>query len=104
MPIVLILVAAILEVLGDTLVRHGLRGANWWGLLAGAAVLFGYGLAVNWSQWDFGRLMGIYIAAFFLVAQLSAVIIFHERPKLPIYVGGILILTGGAVIALWQPK
>jgi drug/metabolite transporter superfamily protein YnfA len=103
-PIILILLAAICEVLGDAFMRHGLRSANRWGLLVGAVLLIVYGVSVNLPKWDFGRLLGIYIAAFFLVAQLTAVLFFHERPKAPIFVGGSLIIAGGAIIALWQPK
>jgi len=103
-PIVLLLLAAALEVLGDAFVRRGLRGPSVWALLAGAGLLVAYGITVNLPRWDFGRLLGIYIAAFFLIAQLTAVLLFHERVKLPVVIGGLLIVAGGAVIALWQPK
>ena len=75
----LLALAAVLEVGGDALVRWGLKGGRWYGLALGAAVLFGYGLSVNLPKWDFGRLMGVYIAAFFVVAQAVAVVFFHER-------------------------
>lgn len=104
MPILLLLVAAMLEVLGDAFIRRGLRGPSAWALLAGAGLLVAYGITVNLPRWDFGRLLGIYIAAFFLIAQLTSVALFHERLKLPIVIGGLLIVSGGAVIALWQPK
>lgn len=54
-----LVVAALLEVGGDALVRWGLKGGRWYGFAAGAAVLFGYGLSVNLPKWDFGRLMGV---------------------------------------------
>ena len=98
----LLALAAVLEVGGDALVRWGLKGGRWYGLALGAAVLFGYGLSVNLPKWDFGRLMGVYIAAFFVVAQAVAVVFFHERLQLPTIVGGALIIAGGILITVWR--
>jgi len=52
-------------------IRHGL-GRSAWHLLALAAVtLVVYGLVVNPNRLiDFGRLMGLYIAVFFVVSQV----------------------------------
>lgn len=97
-----LVLAAVLEVGGDALVRWGLKGGRWIGLALGAAVLFGYGLSVNLPKWDFGRLMGAYIAAFFVVAQAVAVIFFQERLQLPTIVGGALIISGGILITVWR--
>jgi small multidrug resistance family-3 protein len=94
--------AAVLEVGGDALVRWGLKGGRWYGLALGAVVLFAYGLSVNLPKWDFGRLMGVYIAAFFVVAQAVAVVFFHERLQLPTIVGGALIIAGGILITVWR--
>jgi drug/metabolite transporter superfamily protein YnfA len=101
--ILFLVLAALLEVGGDTLVRLGLRNGNWIGLGAGAAVLFFYGLSVNLPKWDFGRLMGVYIALFFVVAQGVAVAFFHEKPKMPVLVGGFLIILGGLLMTFWRP-
>ena len=98
----LLALAAVLEVGGDALVRWGLKGGRWYGLALGAAVLFGYGLSVNLPKWDFGRLMGVYIAAFFVVAQAVALVFFHERLQLPTIVGGALIIAGGILITVWR--
>src|SRR6185295_6557181 len=97
-----LILAAVLEVGGDACVRWGLKGGRWIGLALGAAVLFGYGLSVNLPKWDFGRLMGVYIAAFFVVAQAVAMIFFRERLQLPTIVGGALIITGGILISVWR--
>ena len=97
-----LVLAAALEVGGDALVRWGLRGGRWIGLVMGAAVLFGYGLSVNLPKWDFGRLMGVYIATFFVVSQTVAALAFHERLRAPTFVGGALIVAGGLVIAVWR--
>jgi hypothetical protein len=102
----LLLVAAGLEAGGDALVRVGLHntasGSRAIFFAAGAVVLFGYGCAVNAPPWDFGRLLGVYVTLFFLVAQAINLFVFGVRPPLPIYVGGSLIIAGGLLITLWR--
>jgi small multidrug resistance family-3 protein len=103
--LVILLIAAGLEASGDALVRQGLssRSAITRGgfLALGALVLFAYGLVVNAPPWDFGRLLGVYVALFFLVAQLINWLGFGVRPALPIIIGGGLIIAGGLTIAFW---
>jgi small multidrug resistance family-3 protein len=102
----ILLFAAILEAGGDALVRTGLHGGSLAPragfFVAGAAILFAYGLVVNAPPWDFGRLLGIYVALFFVVAQVINLVFFGVRPGLPILVGGGLILGGGLVITIWR--
>jgi len=99
----LLVLAASLEVGGDALVRWGLKGPRHLGLPLGALVLFAYGLSVNLPKdWDFGRLMGVYIAVFFVVSQAVAAGIFRERIQTPALVGGALIVAGGLVISFWR--
>ena len=99
----ILLLAAFLELGGDALVRWGLKSGRTIGFALGAVVLFVYGLTVNVPRWDFGRLFGIYIAVFFVAAQLFARVVYHERISLPTVVGGALIVTGGLVLTLWTP-
>ena len=68
--------------------------------LAGAAVLFGYGVIVNAPDWDFGRLLGVYVVFFFLIAQLMSWALFHRPPSTLTMVGGILIVAGGVVLGI----
>jgi small multidrug resistance family-3 protein len=91
--------AAALEVGGDALIRIGLRGPGYW-LAAGALILFTYGVLVNLSGLDFNRLMGIYIAVFFVVSQLISFIMFKQVPDNRILLGGGFIVTGGLLILL----
>jgi small multidrug resistance family-3 protein len=98
----LLVLAAVLEVGGDALVRWGLKGKQWPGLALGAAVLFAYGLSVNLPKWEFGRLMGVYIAVFFVVSQIISMTFFREKLSTPILVGGALIVAGGILIAVWR--
>lgn len=101
-----LLVAASLEVLGDSFFQSGLyrsdggHRALWF--LLGVAVLGFYGLSVNLPQWDFGRLLGVYVALFFVVAQVVAKLRFQQSPGAPIWVGGSLIVAGGLVITFWR--
>jgi small multidrug resistance family-3 protein len=103
MTLLLLFTAALLEAGGDALVRLGLRApaasARLLFFLAGAAVLFAYGYSVNTPNWDFGRLLGVYVVFFFLVAQLIAWIVFHQAPSKAILIGGGLIVIGGAIIS-----
>ena len=105
-PFLLLFLAAALEAGGDALVRLGLHGnstAARIGLLAaGAVVLFAYGVSVNLPAWNFGRLLGVYVTLFFLVAQLINLLVFGVRPSPAILLGGALIITGGLVITFWQ--
>lgn len=103
----MLLLAACLEAGGDALVRLGLQqhaGAARLGLfLAGTAVLFAYGLAVNAPPWDFGRLLGVYVTLFFIVAQVLNMMVFGIRPDLPVLAGGALIVAGGLVMTISRP-
>jgi small multidrug resistance family-3 protein len=39
---------------------------------------------------------------FFVVAQMINLLAFGIKPALPIYVGGLLIVSGGLVITFWR--
>ncbi|MBW4038964.1 MAG: hypothetical protein HIU91_08840 [Acidobacteria bacterium] len=99
-------IAASLEVLGDSFFQSGLYRSTgssrvqWF--VFGAAVLGLYGLFVNLPQWDFGKLLGVYVALFFVVAQIIAKLRFHQSPTAPILAGGSLIVAGGLVITFWK--
>jgi len=95
----ILVLAAALEVGGDALVRIGLRGPAYL-MAAGGLLLFAYGVLVNLSGVDFNRLMGIYIAVFFLVSQVISFIFFRQIPDDRILMGGGFIVTGGMLILL----
>jgi small multidrug resistance family-3 protein len=106
LSLVLLIAAAFLEVIGDALVRSGLHATIpfvRYGLYAGgAAVLFAYAYAVNTPQWDFGRLLGIYVVCFFAAAQIVNWMVFHQRPSAGVLIGGAFIGIGGAVMTLMR--
>jgi small multidrug resistance family-3 protein len=63
-------------------------------------VLFSYAWTVNAPPWDFGRLIGLYVVFFFVVAQAISWLGFKQPPSVPLMIGGLLIVSGGLVIAL----
>jgi hypothetical protein len=101
--IAVLFLAALLEAGGDALVRVGLHKANLWQrtsvFIVAAVVLFAYGWTVNSPPWDFGKLIGIYVVFFFVIAQLISWLAFKQAPSGTILVGGALIVAGGIVIA-----
>jgi drug/metabolite transporter superfamily protein YnfA len=98
--------AAVLEAGGDAIVRRGLHGdslALRLGLIiAGGVVLTAYGVTVNLPPWDFGRLLGVYVALFFVVAQIINRVAFGIAPSAPVLLGGALILSGALVMTFWR--
>ncbi len=106
-PLVFLLVATTLEVSGDALVRKGIydhAGLSRLGtMMAGAVLLFGYGLAVNLAPLEFGQVVGLYIATLFVVWQVINLIVFRTFPNVAIAVGGTLIIAGGLIVTFWKP-
>src|SRR5450755_4196628 len=107
MAVLILLLAAVLEAGGDALVRsalHAPAGSSRKPLffLLGAVILFAYGYLVNAPDWDFGRLLGIYVVFFFVVAQVIGWAVFHQTPSPAVWYGGALIVAGGVVISVFQ--
>ena len=99
-----LLIAAALEAGGDAIVRSGIRAsAPVLKLLlfaAGGLVLFMYGWVVNSPPWDFGRLLGVYVVFFFVIAQLISWLVFSQRPSPSVLVGGVFVIAGGVIMTL----
>jgi drug/metabolite transporter superfamily protein YnfA len=104
--ILILLLAAMLEAGGDALIRAGLRnsaiGTRIVLFALGAVALFAYGWTLNAPSWDFGRVLGLYVVFFFTVAQLMSWVFFSQPPSRSVQIGGILIVSGGLVIAFAQ--
>jgi small multidrug resistance family-3 protein len=96
---VLLILAALLEVGGDALIRIGLSGRVT-SMVAGALTLVAYGVLVNKSSLDFNRLMGVYIAIFFVVSQVISFVLFRQIPDDRMLLGGGFIVAGGMLILL----
>jgi drug/metabolite transporter superfamily protein YnfA len=106
--LLLLVFSALLEVGGDALIRSGQREHRLAFKLSlmflGAAALAIYGYLVNVSPWDFGRLLGLYVVIFFVVAQLISWLVFHQKPGLGVLVGGSFIIAGGFILTFFNPK
>jgi hypothetical protein len=101
-----LVIAAYLEVQGDACFQSGLyhssgsRRFGWF--ITGTIVLVSYSLFLNSSRVDFGKLLGVYVVLFFLVAQIVAKVQFHQTPSKPIFVGGAFIVLGGLIMTVWK--
>jgi drug/metabolite transporter superfamily protein YnfA len=104
--LLLLLVAACLEVGGDAVIRAGLKGhvgsSQLSTICLGGVLLLAYGIFVNIAPADFGRSLGVYVVLFFIVAQLVNLFVFGIRPSTPILAGGAFMLVGGFIITLWK--
>jgi len=105
-PFVFILIATLLEVTGDAIIRTSIynhTGIARIGLiLLGAVVVFGYGVSINLAPVEFGQVVGLYITTLFIVWQLINYIVFRTLPTVPVLIGGTLIVIGGLIVAFWE--
>jgi len=106
-PAFFLLVATILEVSGDAIIRTSIynhTGLMRIGLMIiGAILLFGYGSILNLAPVEFGQVVGLYIATLFIVWQVGNYIAFGTLPTLPVITGGTLVIAGGLIITFWKP-
>jgi len=104
-PFFFLLVATIVEVSGDAVIRLALYNqagpARIALFVAGAILLFGYGTFLNLAPLEFGQVVGLYIATLFVVWQVINFIVFRTVPSLPILTGGALIVIGGLIVSFW---
>ena len=107
-PILVLIIATIVEVTGDAIVRialydhPGVTPARIALFALGAALLFGYGSFVNLTALEFRHVVGLYIATLFVVWQVINFVFFRTAPTIPILVGGALIVAGGLIVAFWK--
>lgn len=105
--VMLLLVATVLEVSGDAVVRLAIYDHAGWVrlvlLVAGAALLLGYGTFLNLAPLEFGQVVGLYLATLLVVWQVINFLAFRAIPTVPIMVGGSLVIAGGAIITFWKP-
>src|SRR5215472_8286020 len=96
------ILAALMEVVGDAVIRRGLVTRKIGLLVAGCAVLAGYGLVVNSVQWKFSKLLGVYVGFFALISTLTGWIVFQETIPRSTWLGLVLIILGCMVIQFGQ--
>ena len=92
--------AAALEVLGDALIRKGMRGRGVVVVGLGMAVLGAYGVVVNLLDIDFSRLLGAYVGIFAIVSVVVGRLMFKDQVPVSTWVGLAIILGGSMVIHL----
>ena len=101
-----LIAATALETFGDAIVRIGIGQTAWLprsGLfLAGALLLFGYGVSLNLAPIEFSRVVGLYIATLFIMWQVVNLIVFRNPPGVPVLFGGALIVAGGLIVTFWE--
>lgn len=103
---IVLALAAYLEVQGDACFQSGLhhsagaRQIGWF--VSGTIVLVCYSLFLNATKIDFGRLLGIYVVLFFIVAQIVAKLQFNQSPTKSIWAGGAFIVVGGLIMTIWK--
>jgi drug/metabolite transporter superfamily protein YnfA len=92
--------AAVLEVLGDALIRKGMRGSGVAMVAIGMAVLGAYGVVVNLLDLDFSRLLGAYVGIFAVVSVIIGRWMFKDQIPVSTWIGLAIILAGSMVIHL----
>jgi drug/metabolite transporter superfamily protein YnfA len=80
------LVAAALEVIGDALIRKGLRGSGLWLVAVGFI--------------DFSRLLGAYVGFFAIVSVSFGRFVFKEQVPTSTWLGLGVVLAGSLIIQL----
>jgi drug/metabolite transporter superfamily protein YnfA len=90
--------AAVLEVLGDALIRKGMRGSGVAVVAIGVGVLGAYGVVVNLLELDFSRLLGAYVGVFAVVSVIIGRWMFKDQIPVSTWIGLAIILAGSMVI------
>ena len=92
--------AAVLEVVGDALIRKGMRGSGVAMVAIGMALLGAYGVVVNLLDLDFSRLLGAYVGIFAVVSVIIGRWMFKDQIPVSTWIGLAIILAGSMVIHL----
>ena len=101
-----IVAATIFEAVGDAVMRIALHYQMMPGrilLFASATVLLAmYGASLNLGPIEFANATGIYLASLFIAFQVVNYVFFRHVPGPGVLVGGILILSGAAIVYFWK--
>jgi drug/metabolite transporter superfamily protein YnfA len=94
--------AALLEISGDAIIRYGLRHSGLFLIIIGFVTLGCYGLVVNIVKWDFSKLMGVYVAVFTIISILFGRFVLKENIPTSTWIGLCVIVLGGLMIQYGQ--
>jgi len=101
-----IVAATIFEAVGDAVMRIALHYQMMPGrvlLFASATVLLAmYGASLNLAPIEFANATGIYLASLFIAFQVVNYVFFRHVPGPGVLIGGILILSGAAIVYFWK--
>jgi small multidrug resistance family-3 protein len=96
--VAVMVVAALLEVMGDAIIRKGVRGAGLGLVALGFIVLGSYGVVVNRIAVDFSKLLGAYVGVFAIVSVLFGRLVFQETIPRSTWLGLVVVLVGSSII------
>lgn len=103
---VFVLMATVLEAVGDALIRVALEHPSPYLRIAvfaaGAVCLTLYGTSLNLAPVEFSTVTGLYIATLFIVFQLTNYVFFRTAPTPGVLVGGFCIILGGLTVYFWR--
>jgi small multidrug resistance family-3 protein len=102
--LLVLVVAAALEVGGDAMIRAGLRGKGWLMVLVGFVVLGSYGIAINQLPLDFSKLLGAYVGFFALISVTCGWVLFGETIAAATWVGLGIVIVGSLVMQFGSPR
>jgi drug/metabolite transporter superfamily protein YnfA len=88
----------VLEVLGDALIRKGMRGSGVPLVALGFVVIGSYGVVVNLLDLDFSRLLGAYVGVFAVVSVAIGRLVFQEQIPVSTWAGLVVILVGSLIV------
>jgi drug/metabolite transporter superfamily protein YnfA len=95
-------VAALLEISGDAIIRKGIRNSGLFLIIIGFVTLGCYGLVVNIVKWDFSKLIGVYVAVFATMSILFGRLVLKENIPPSTWIGLIVLVLGGVIIQYGQ--
>ncbi|WP_263409755.1 hypothetical protein [Terriglobus tenax] len=102
-----VLAATVFEAVGDAVIRIAVHTGNMRArvmfFLLGSLLLTAYGTCLNIAPVEFATVVGLYIALLFIVFQITNYLFFDVAPTIPVLLGGVLILSGSAIVYLWRP-
>jgi small multidrug resistance family-3 protein len=94
--------AALLEVVGDALIRKGMRGGGLALVGLGFVVLGTYGVLVTLIDIDFSKLLGAYVGVFAIVSVLIGHLVFRDQVPASTW-AGLAVILGGSLIIHFGP-